>query len=312
MPLIAPLVSRIRRLIRTPRNAFGLFRQYHSDALPSHDPEEFVDMRALSEGPMLEDSFVSEPVAENAFYPYPNENSYLLGDWYWKNGNQKSHESFRELLDIIGNPSFRPEDVRQTCWRNVNSALASNEFDGIHKDDNEPEWMDEDAGWKRTPITISVPFHSRAIKPGPKKFVIGDLYHRSLVSVIREKLSQPQDDQKFYYEPFELFWRPTDTSDDIRVHGELYTSPAFLDAHRELQDAPGEPGCNLPKVIVALMFWSDVTHLTSFGDANLWPCYLFFGNESKYRRCKPTCHLCNHVAYFQAVSHALTFALSII
>jgi hypothetical protein len=33
-------------------------------------------------------------------------------------------------------------------------------------------------------------------------------------------------------------------------------------------------------VIVALMFWSDVTHLTSFGDAKIWPFYMFFGNES--------------------------------
>jgi hypothetical protein len=86
------------------------------------------------------------------------------------------------------------------------------------------------------------------------------------------------------------------------VHGELYTSSAFFDAHRELQESPGEPGCNLPKVIIAMMFSSDATQLTSFGNAKLWPNYLYFGNESKYRRCKPTNHLCNHVAYFQAVS----------
>jgi hypothetical protein len=49
------------------------------------------------------------------------------------------------------------------------------------------------------------------------------------------------------------------------------------------------------------MFWSDATHLTAFGNAKLWPCYMFFGNESKYRRCKPSCNLCSHVAYFQTV-----------
>ncbi|KJA21682.1 hypothetical protein HYPSUDRAFT_111821, partial [Hypholoma sublateritium FD-334 SS-4] len=47
------------------------------------------------------------------------------------------------------------------------------------------------------------------------------------------------------------------------------------------------------------MFGSDATHLTSFGSASLWPCYMYFGNESKYRRCKPTYNLCNHIAYFQ-------------
>jgi len=137
---------------------------------------------------------------------------------------------------------------------------------------------------------------------GPKDFLVGDLYHRSFVSVIREKLANSHDDRGFHYDPFKLFWQPPGTEDDIRVHGEMYTSPAFLEAHRELQESPGEPGCNFPRVVVAMMFWSDVTHLTSFGNAKLWPTYLCFGNESKYRRCKPNCHLCNHVAYFQAVS----------
>jgi hypothetical protein len=275
--------------------------------LPSHDPEEFVDLQALSEGAAAADSTSSQP--DNAFYPYPNENSYLLGDWYWNNGHQKSRESFRRLLNVVGNPNFRPEDVRSTQWTKVDAALARNDFDEVPKDDNQPEWMDEDAGWKKTPVTISAPFHSRSAKtPGPKDYFIGDFYHRSLVSVIREKLSQPQDVQQFHYEPFELLWQPSNGSTNVRVHGELYTSPAFLDAHRELQDAPGEPGCHLPKVVVAMMFSSDITHLTSFGDAKLWPCYLFFGNESKYRRCKPTCHLCNHVAYFQTVSRAPPFS----
>jgi hypothetical protein len=120
--------------------------------------------------------------------------------------------------------------------------------------------MDEDAGWKRTQITITVPFHNRAKAPGPKKYLVGDLYHCSLVDIIREKLANTSDVRHFHYDPFELFWNPTNTSAKVRVHGELYTSPAFLDAHRELQESPGEPGCNLPRVVVALMFWSDVTH----------------------------------------------------
>jgi hypothetical protein len=240
----------------------------------------------------------------NEFYPYPNAYSFRLGDWYWNHGVQKSRESFRELLDIVGDPGFHPDDVRNTQWSKIDSKLAMNAFDkdGVC-DEDDGEWMDEDAGWQRTPVTISVPFAKRtSTVPGPRDFLVGDLYHRSFVSVIREKLANQHDNQGFHYDPFELFWQPPGTQDDIRVHGEMYTSPAFLDAHRELQEAPGEPGCNLPRVVVAIMFWSDATHLTSFGNAKLWPTYLCFGNESKYRRCKPTCHLCNHVAYFQAVS----------
>lgn len=242
------------------------------------------------------------------FYPYPNESSFQLGEWYWTGGPQKSHKSFSELLSIIGNPSFHPEDVSHTKWKAIDRVLARNKFDdeGNMEDadsDVDAEWLDEDAGWNRTPINISVPFHNRAKHPGPKNYYAGDLYHRSIVSVIREKLANPVHNQQFHYEPFELIWRPTgESTGGTRVYGELYTSQAFLDAHRQLQEAPGEPGCNLPRVVVALMFWSDATHLTSFGTAKLWPCYMFFGNESKYRRCKPNCHLCSHIAYFQSVS----------
>ncbi|KAG2336479.1 hypothetical protein BDR05DRAFT_978786 [Suillus weaverae] len=88
---------------------------------------------------------------------------------------------------------------------------------------------------------------------------------------------------------------------EVNIQGELYTLLAFIDAHHEFQQCPGEPGCDLPQVVVALMFWSDALHLAMFGNAKLWPVYMYFGNESKYCHCKPSCNLANHVAYFQKV-----------
>jgi hypothetical protein len=306
--LAAPvqLISPLQPILCTIRNIFGLFRQYYSNEL-SHDPEEHITLDQLSDGPGTIKQRITVPQPQNtpkAFHPFPNESSFLLGHWYWSSGVQKSRESFKELLRIIGNPEFRPEDVQHTKWGAIDAKLAMNDFDRVdgNNGDAELEWMDEDAGWKRTPVRIRVPFPRRANEPGSRDYLIGDLYHRSLVSVIREKLANSHDDQNFHYDPFELFWKPTAASASVRAHGELYTSPAFIDAHRELQESPGEPGCKLPRVVAAMMFWSDSTHLTSFGDAKLWPCYLFFGNESKYNRCKPTCHLCNHVAYFRTVS----------
>lgn len=293
-----------RETIRAPQNSFGLVREYVSKVLPCHDPEAFVDIQNLFDEPNSSAIPSSQSLrSETSFFPYPNESSFLLDDWYWNHGSQKSRGNFNKLLHIIGHPDFRPEDVRRTNWSKIDAKLAGNPFDGTGSATEEHEgWITEDAGWHRTPISISVPFHSRTKAPGPKEYYVGDLYHRPLVDVIREKLTNPSDVRHFHYEPYELLWNPTSTSKGVRVHGELYTSPAFLDADRELQASPAEPGCNLPRVVVALMFWSDVTHLTSFGTAKLWPCYLYFGNESKYRRCKPSYNLCNHVAYFQKVS----------
>lgn len=121
------------------------------------------------------------------------------------------------------------------------------------------------------------------------------------MSVIQEKRANTHDDEYFHYEPYQLRWSPPHLPHEVNIQGELYTLPAFIDAHRELQELPGEMGCELPRVIAALMFWSDATQLTMFGNVKLWLVYMYFGNELKYRRCKPSCNLGNHVAYFQKV-----------
>jgi hypothetical protein len=49
------------------------------------------------------------------------------------------------------------------------------------------------------------------------------------------------------------------------------------------------------------MFASDATMLALFGTAKLWPLYVCFGNDSKYRRAKPSENLSEQVAYFEKV-----------
>jgi hypothetical protein len=293
LPQAAQIGSRLCRTFTTSRNIFGLSRRYYAKEMPTHDPEDEISLQDLSNIPVHGGPPDS---ASRMFYPYPNRSAFRLGDWFWNGGVQKSQASFRELIDIIGDPEFQPADVRDTQWDQINKELAT---------DEEGEWLDEDASWTRTPVTISVPYQPRRGVPsepeaGPQNYIVGDFYHRNLVEIIREKLSG-SDFHLFHLEPHELLWQMPDRPEPIRVQGELYTSPAFIDANRELQDAPGEPGCDLPRVVIALMFWSDATHLTAFGNAKLHLLYMFFGNESKYRRCKPSCHLCEHVAYFQSV-----------
>jgi hypothetical protein len=245
-----------------------------------------------------------DSVTTRAFGPFPNRSSFLLGDWYWNKNAQKSQQDFKALLDIVATDDFRPGDVRGINWEKINTKLADDECDAV-------EWMDEDAGWKETPVTISVPFHRQSETPGIQRYSVANLHHRSLISVIREKISDPSAHTHFHFEPYELHWRPNDCHEGIRVHGELYTSPAFIEAHNTLQESPREPDCNLDRVVVALMFWSDATQLTNFGSAKLWPLYLFFGNDSKYRRGKPSSNCCEHVAYFESVRHRFSNSVQV-
>jgi hypothetical protein len=303
---VHPRPSRLLRLIRSPRNIFGLLREFFTDQLPSHDPDELVSLEdlcctstpAVSSPDDLRLPSAESPAAQSSstFYPFPNKSSFLLGHWYWNGGVQKSQKDFKNLLDVITQPDFKSEDVRHTKWGKINDLLATGEGEG-----GDEQWLDVDAGWSKTQVKISVPFHRRTSNPGPQHYVCADLYHRSLVDIIKERLANPRNFERFHLEPYRLIWKPTNDSPEVHVHGELYTSRAFFDAHCELQRSPGEPGCDLPRVIVALMFWSDSTQLTTFGNTKLWPCYVFFGNESKYRRSKPSCNLCSHAAYFQNV-----------
>lgn len=283
-------------------NKFGLFRRYYSDRILAHDPEEHVSLENLSDIP-LQMATSDLPLDLNPFFPYPNRSSFVLGEWFWNGGVQKSHSSFKSLVDIITDPHFQRDDLADVKWDQINTNLSAN---------FRQDWEIEDAAWMCTPVSISVPYQNRRgfvsdPKAGPKDYIVGDFHHRSLVSTIKEKMAKLTDTDIFHFEPYELFWKKPGFSNPIRVQGELYTSPAFVEAHQELQSLPGEPGCDLPRVVASLMFWSDATHLTSFGNAKLWPLYLFFGNDSKYRRCKPTSHLCEHVAYFQHVSFSFRF-----
>lgn len=296
MPPPEPTSSRAFQFFQSPRNVFGLRRKYYSMTLPSHDPDELItlpDLQISHTAPTVEPAVIS-----NSYFPYPNKNSFLLGNWYWGEGVQKSQEGFKDLVKIVGNPDFKPSDVQNTRWTNINMLLGSSEID----ETEDGEWTDVDAGWMKTPIKISVPFHSRTPHPGPQAYIGGNLYHRSLIDVIKERISDYHTAQRFHMEPYEFTWTPHANSYQIPVYGEFYSSPAFIDAHRSLQDEPGESGCGLQRVVIALMFWSDATHLTTFGNAKLWPLYLYFGNDSKYLRCKPSSNLCCHVAYFQDVS----------
>jgi Plavaka transposase len=267
--------------------------------VPSHDPEELTTLESLSD---IEPPILPHPL-EISFSPYPNQNSFLLGEWHWDDNAQKSQKNFDRLLKIIGDPNFRPEDVRNAKWKSINAQLAGSTF---HEADGDEEWLD--AGWETRDIRVSVPFPRHATHPGPHDYTVGTLYYRSIVDVIREKFSNAHDSQHYHYEPFELFWNSQEGLPSTWVHGELYTSPAFLEEHQRIQTLAVRDGWReYPRHVVALMFASDVTHLTSFGTAYLWPCYMYFGNESKYRRSQPSCGSCSHIAYFQKVVLLVVF-----
>lgn len=287
------------QMVKTQLNKFSLYRIYSVPPTSTHHPHNPCTVQRPPANPPSPFTSLS---AADRYHPYPNKMSFQLGQWYWNQGAQKLKESFKQLLEVIGDESFWPDDVKSTNWKAIDHKLGGTTLE------DEEEWLDaggDDEEWHKTSVCISVPFHSRCLNPGPKDYHT-TFYHRNLVLVIQEKLSDPSHHNLFHYDPYELRWRPPHKDQENRVYGDLFSSDAFLKADRELGASLPEPNCDLPRVVVGLMFASDATQLTTFESAKLWPLYLFFGNKSKYFRGQPCNNLCTHIAYFESVSSSCT------
>lgn len=271
------------------RNAFGILKRY----LLPEGVKPVHSLIALKHAP-------SVPLAANktTYDPFPTKTAFLLSEWYWNSRNKSFHD-FQKLISVFTDPTFSLNDAIETDWRGAFKLLGANR-------DEVPEgtasWMTDD-GWKSDAITLEVPFHTQTKDPGTRRYVIGDFRHRSIVSVIKERLSCRHSTRSFHYHPYRANWQGRTDSPESELYGEMYTSRAFREAHEALQrQPPTSHNTGHERVVVALMFWSDGTQLTSFGGASLWPCYMFFGNDSKYERGKPSEQLGSQIAYFLKVS----------
>jgi hypothetical protein len=182
--------------LKLPRNIFGLFQQDCTTRFSDHDPCKNIVSNDLTDD-------VPPTLSLNIYFPYPNESSFLLGEWYWSGGGRKSQSSFQHLIKIVGHPNFQPEDVASSNFWLIDAHLT-----GGYWLNSEEDWEDEpcDGDWVKTPIKIKVPFQKRMLHPGQKVFDAGILHHRKLVSVLREKITWPSIHPHLHFKPYEYFW----------------------------------------------------------------------------------------------------------
>jgi hypothetical protein len=214
------------RLVKTTApSEFGLYKRFQSPEEQPYDPDAAIKPKDFCDfTPAMEDA--SKP--EN-FHPFPNRNAFLLGEWRSSDGDGKSREGFARLLDIISSETWDPKDVQGLNWKKIDSALAGPTV----LDDGDESWADE-SSWKTSTVTINVPFNTKCETPGPHPFQV-QFRHRPIIPMIRDKLMNQRPSDQFHFLPFETRWCPGEGKDDVKVYGELYSSPAFLQAFNALQ-----------------------------------------------------------------------------
>ena len=231
-------------------------------------------------------------------WPFANMSKFLLMNWVNTGSTQKTEAEITRLAqEVICSPDFKVDDLKSFDAHRENKKMD----DAITAAESSTPFSHD--GWREISVNIQVPAPS-GLNVTPRVFSVGGLHLRSLVEVIKAAWSEGLAG-RFHLSPFKRIHVHPESKVETRVFDEVYTGDAWIQAHDTLQKQPNEPGCQLEKVIVGLMFWSDSTHLTSFRNARVWPLYLYFANLSKYIRSQPNSGACHHVAYIPSVCDSM-------
>ncbi|KAJ3985139.1 hypothetical protein F5890DRAFT_1573070 [Lentinula detonsa] len=222
-----------------------------------------------------------------------NPTQTLLTGWQ-NNGNAtKSNGELDSLARIIQHPDFRPEELKGYNAQTANAKVT--------KADEDLAYNHLKDSFIETSVEIEVPSGDASIPP--HKFCIPQLLYRNLLSVIQTAFTSSQS-SKFHFSPFRK-------DEYQRIRTDVYNSDMFLKEHDSIQRAPTDDrSCKREKVVAALMFWSDATHLANFGTAKLWPIYMLFGNLSKYIRASPNSGAVHHFAYIPSIPDSVKHEIS--
>ncbi|KAF7976211.1 hypothetical protein HWV62_7218 [Athelia sp. TMB] len=305
LPPIAPgstalprVILHVRDAFRTSRNRFGICRDYSHR--PSHDPDCVTDQLSTYYAkyqPEREEASAA-PTDYSPPWPFENMTTYLLMEWLNTGSRTKSiAEVDRLATTVLSHPEFNFADVAGFSARTETKALDRSD----NKDAGAVPFLRD--GWEESSVVIDVPLGKHDTRGLSAPFTVPGLHHRSLLSIMKAALADVTA-RRFHFSPFKRLWKPPNGPEQ-RLFGEAYTSDAWIEEHDKLQKQDNEPGCKLEKVILGLMFWSDSTHLTSFGTAKVWPLYLYFGNLSKYFRSKPGSAASHHVAYIPSLPDSI-------
>ncbi|KAE9389208.1 hypothetical protein BT96DRAFT_1025149 [Gymnopus androsaceus JB14] len=329
------LPEEVDDIFETEPNENGLFRVYRYN-LPSRDPDLLITIQNTADAPTFACENVRQssrtpgqvfgprkspstspspsPPPDNLpspdpWAPFQNVTTFRLMDWTYTHDSLSAKSIDNLVHNVILQEDF---DVSH-----LTGFSAQREFNRMDHHENPPPvassstpapvstssasklpFSGASAVWKTSPVKVSMPcinFTWQSEELAPKLEV--PVHHQQLTEVLKTSF-EGNTFFEFHIKPYKQFWKPSDDEPAQRVISESYSSTRALEIEREVYKSlpkPADP--NIETIIAWAMLWSDSTHLANFGTASLWPIYLYFGNLSKYTRCKPSAYAANHIAY---------------
>lgn len=223
-----------------------------------------------------------------------NPSEDLIIAWMTAGGGDTPAGINNLVHNVVLHPAFNPSDLKD-----FNAVTAMRQFTRKHFKSG-PALKAGD-GWKEGSVSIRVPCTGVQQKESDAPlFVVDGILYRDIAEVITAELEDAEVFRNVHVTPYKEWWNPGFGDEPIRVYSESYNSDAMLQADAEMRNSPTLPHVpdgDLETFIISAILYSDSTHLASFGNASLWPIYLFPGNVSKYIRSKPTSLSAHHIAY---------------
>ena len=293
----------------TTANSFGLFREYR--AVSSHNPrnlDAFVDAFPPPTVPQSVGSGLAlvnaQESGNDSLTNSRNPSEDLILAWMTAGSGDTPAGVNNLVHNVIRHPAFNPLDLTD-----FNAVTTMKRFTRKHFKSGPALKALAGDGWKEGSVSIPVPCTGVGQKESDAPlFVVNGILYRDVVEVITAELEDPDAFDNIHVTPYKEWWNPGSGKEPIRVYSESYNSDAMLQADEEMQDSQTSShtsDSNLETFIVSAILYSDSTHLASFGNASLWPIYLFLGNISKYIRSKPTSFSAHHIAYIPTVRRCL-------
>lgn len=306
--------SETTREITSP-DSFGVFRKYTS--IPSHNPDDIDPFSDLSPalpgvtspqiasaggvGSNLNISSTSHDPDPLASSKNPTEDT-LLG--WWSEGSRDGIQSLNRLAQglsqALKSPNFNPSQLED-----FDAVTSIHRFERDHCFSKPGTTLEPGDGWKTGSVKVRLPCTGiKQREEDAPEFTVDGILYRDVVEVIARELEDPDSFERIHIQPFEEWWKPSESEDPVRVYSDVYTSDAMLEADRQLRDSlkgTTSAGPQLETFILSVLLYSDSTCLTAFSNATLWPMYMYIGNESKYVRSKPTSFAAHHIAYLPTV-----------
>ncbi|KAG6808360.1 hypothetical protein H0H92_004378, partial [Tricholoma furcatifolium] len=297
-------------------DAMGLFRRYTT--LPSTDPDQTLTIYHVSDAPTFikhqesnersplsvfgPHAAATPPISSSTtfFAPFLNATVFRLMNWFYQSTTKTLSDLDSLVHDVILQPDFSTHDLEGFSASRESKRLENDTASQSTYTDNplpDLPYSTTD-NWKTTIVEVPLPLvrvrHCNE-QAAPKLRV--PVIHRDILEVV-ESLLKDYSFRNYHLRGFKQFWRPSPDEPKQRVYSEVYNTDIFLGMEEQL---PTIEGCNLEKVVLPLLVYSDSTHLANFGTASLWPIYIWTGCLSKYTRVKPSSFSTHHLAYLPSI-----------